>query len=89
MNLAMKPAAIIPGLILAAVIGYLIGKPIYDILEATVSLSPFVMLGVGIIAAVVLIRVWAKQGKVITVGTLLMVGGILIVAGIMGIGAGW
>jgi len=56
----MRAAQVITGVVLAAIIGYLIGKPIYDIMEATISLSPLVMLGIGIIAAVFLIRFWAK-----------------------------
>lgn len=74
----------ITGVVLAAIIGYLIGKPIYDIMETTVNLSPLVMLGVGLIAAIVLIRLWTGYGGRVTVPLIITFGLVLVVLGASG-----
>ena len=78
----MKPQMLVLGMILAAICGYFIVVPIYEILSGAVNLTPITMLGIGIIMAVVLVKIFARIGSIVTLGMLLALGVILIIVGI-------
>lgn len=69
-------------MIMAAIVGYFIVVPIYEILSGTVHLDPITMLGIGIIMAVILVKVFVRMGSFVTLGMLLMLGVLLIIVGI-------
>lgn len=69
------------GTILAAIVGYFIVVPIYEILSSTVQLDPLVMLGIGIILAVILVKSFGKIGSFVTLGMLVVLGLALIIVG--------
>lgn len=79
----MNPQKMVIATILAAIVGYFIVVPIYDILSGTVHLDPLVMLGIGIIMAVVLVKVFGQIGSLITLGMLVVLGFALIIIGIV------
>ena len=78
----ISPQKWILAMILAAIVGYSIAVPIYAILSDVVHLDPLVMLGIGLIMAVVLVKVFAKIGSFVTLGMIVFVGAVLIVIGI-------
>lgn len=79
----MQAQKIVLGSILAAIVGYFIVVPIYDIFSNTIHFNPLIMLGIGIILAVILVKWFGKMGSFVTLSMLVGAGVVLIVLGLV------
>ena len=83
----MNAPKLIVGTIFAAIIGFLIVVPLYDILQGVLEFNPFMLLGVGLIAAVIFIKIYTGLGNRISIPMIVGAGIFFIALGLLTGGA--